>query len=325
VISPDVAEAVAALKRDGVLAPEQARLFGRVARGELVSLHAGLQVLLYLGVLAVTSGVGLLFKDQIQNLGPLTIAAVVALAAGLCLVWVAQTCPPFTRAAVVAPHFMADTALNLGALLAAADLAYIENRFAPLGPNWSYHLLVVSIFYSGLAFRFDSRSLFGLSLTTFAAWRGVAATSVERSLFGFFDDANVVRLNALACGLAFVIIGGVLLRRRLKAHFEPIATYIGWLLILQSIAWGIDSGEWRGLHRLVLIGVGSGLALYALRSKRFGLFFFGVLAAYVGLMVVVGSWARSEKLGLFLFAGSSLALIAALARVHHRFRSESEE
>ena len=324
-ISPDVAEAVDALEREGVLAPEQARLFGRVARGELVSLHAGLQTLLYLGVVAVTSGVGLLFKDRIEDLGPLTIAGLVAVAAGLCLAWVARASAPFTRGTVASPHFMFDTALNLGALLAAADLAYVENRFQPLGPNWSYHLLLVSVFYAGLAFRFDSRSLFGLALTTFAAWRGVAAVSVERSFFGFFEDTGVVRLNAFVCGVAFVTIGFALTRKRFKPHFEPVAAYIGWLLILQSIAWGIDSGEWSGAHRLALIATGSGLAGYAMRSKRFGLFFFGVLAAYVGSMVILASWIRSEKLGLLLFASSSLALVALLARAHRRFRLEEDE
>ena len=73
-ISPDVAAAVTRLARDGLLAPEQVRLFGRVARGELVSLSTAIQALLYLGIVAMTTGVGLLLRDRIADLGPMRVA-----------------------------------------------------------------------------------------------------------------------------------------------------------------------------------------------------------------------------------------------------------
>jgi hypothetical protein len=325
VISPDVAAAVNRLEHDGVLAPEQARLFGRVARGELVSLSTAIHGLLYLGVVAVTSGVGLLFKDQIANLGPLTIAFSVGLAAILCLGWVARRSPPFTGAQIASPHFAFDYILALGALLAAADLAFVEARFSPLGDRWAYHLLLVSLGYAGLAFRFDSRTLFALALTTFAAWRGVAATSLERAVFGFFDDTDAVRLNALACGLAFVVLGRLLERRQVKAHFEPTAVHLGWLLILQTIAWGIDDGPTAAAHRLVLVAVGAGLAGLSWRGGRFALFVFGVLAAYLGVMVGVAKVVRSDTAILFLVGLSAILLLFGLAAIHRRFPKETEE
>ena len=324
-ISPDVAEAVTRLERDGVLAPEQVRLFGRVARGELVSLSIAIHALLYLGVVALSTGVGLLFKDEIANLGPIAIASSVGTVAVLCLEWVARRSPPFSRGEVASPHFAFDYVLALGALLAAADLAFIETRFSPLGAQWAFHLLVVSIGYAALAFRFDSRTLFALALTTFAAWRGVAATSIERTVFGFFDDTDAVRVNALACGIAFVVLGGVLDRRRVKAHFEPTATHLGWLLILQAIAWGIESGPVAALHRLILMAVGGGLAWFSWRGGRFTLFVFGVLAGYLGLMVGMADAVDDATAILFLVGVSAILLVFGLAAIHRRFPTEAEE
>jgi len=325
VISPDVAAAVTRLARDGVLAPEQARLFGRVARGELLSLSIAIQVLLYLGVVALTTGVGLLFKDQIANLGPITIAVSVALVAALCLGWVARRSPPFSSTEIASPHFAFDYVLALGALLAAADLAFVEARFSPLGDQWPFHLLLVSTSYAALAFRFDSRTLFALSLTTFAAWRGVAATSMERAIFGLLNDSDAVRLNTLVCGIAFVILGREVARRRVKAHFEPTATHLGWLLILQAIAWGIDRGPTATLHRLALLVIGGGLAWSSWRSGRFALFVFGVLATYLGLMVAVADAVDEATAILFLVAVSAIFLVFGLAAVHRRFPKEAEE
>ncbi len=324
-ISPDVAAAVTRLEREGALAPEQARLFGRVARGELVSLSVAIHSLLYLGVMALTTGVGLLFRNEIARLGPLTVALAVGIAAAICLSWVARSSPAFSAAEVVSTHFAFDYVLALGALLAAGDLAVVESQFSPLGAQWPFHLLLVSLFYLALSFRFDSRTMFALSLTSFAAWRGVASTSVERAIFGFFNDTEAVRLNALACGLAFAFLGRELARRRFKAHFEPAAAHLGWLLILQAIAWGIDSGPNAGLHRIVLMGVGAGLAWFSWRGGRFALFVFGVLAAYLGLMVGLADAVDDSTAILFLVAVSSIALVFGLAAVHRRFPKEAEE
>jgi hypothetical protein len=325
VISPDVAAAVTRLARDGLLAPEQARLFGRVARGELVSLSIALQALLYLGIVAVTTGVGLLLRDRIADLGPITIALSVGLVASLCLGWVAHRSPPFSTTEVASPSFAFDYVLTLGALLAAADLAFIEARFSALGDLWAFHLLLVSTFYAALAFRFDSRTLFALSLTTFAAWRGVAATSLERTIFGLFNDTDAVRLNTLVCGIAFAILGREFARRRVKAHFEPTATHLGWLLILQAVAWGIDRGPTATLHRLALLVIGGGLAWFSWRSGRFALFVFGVLAAYLGLMVAMADAVDETTAILFLVAMSAIFLVFGLAVVHRRFPKEAEE
>ncbi len=324
-ISPDVAAAVTRLDREKVLAPEQVRLFGRVARGELVSLSVAIHALLYLSVVALTAGAGLLFRNEIENLGPVSIAAGVGVAAALSLAWVARRSPAFSPGEFPPTHFAFDYVLVLGALLAAADLGYVESQFSPLGESWAFHLLLVSLGYAALAFRFDSRTLFALSLTTFAAWRGVAATSVERAIFGFFDDTEAVRLNALACGIAFVALGRVLERRNLKAHFEPTATHLGWLLILQAIAWGIGSGPMETPSRLALMAMGSGLAWFSWRGRRFALFVFGILAAYLGFLVALADAVDGNTTILFLVGISAIGLVFGLAAIHRRFAREAEE
>lgn len=324
-ISPDVAAAVTRLGREKIIAPAQARLFGRVARGELVSLSAALHALLYLGVAALTTGVGLLFRDEIANLGPITITLAVALASASCLTWVARKSPAFTATEVPSPHFAFDYVLVLGALLAAADLAFVEARFSPLGAHWAFHLLVVCIFYATLAFRFDSRTLFGLALTSFAAWRGVAVASSGSSLLELFDEPFVARLNALGCGILFVILGRVLVRRKVKAHFEPTAVHLGWLLILQSIVWGLWDGPTAAQHRLALMATGAGLAWTAWRGARFALFVLGVLAAYFAFMVTAADIVEDATAILFLASLSAVSLVLGLAAIHRRFPREAEE
>jgi hypothetical protein len=313
-MNPDVASAIERLEAAGTLPPEIAGRLSRVARRELVSLHAELRLVAYVGVLLVMGGVGILVHDNLDRIGPLGIASALGLASFACFVWVMRQAPPFTWGEVPSPHLALDYVLLLGALLAGADLAYVEAQFTPLGDAWSWHLLVVAIFYLLLAFRFDSRVLLSLALSTFAAWRGVSAARLEHSVWRGGED--LVRVNAAACGILFVVAGAFLRARSRKAHFEPVAVHLGWLLILGSIASAVfDSmgAAWA----LLLIVVSGGLLALGYVQRRFSLIAFAIVAAYVGVSAlvlrVIGDWAW----GVFWFAITPLMVVAVLFAAHH--------
>lgn len=316
-ISPDVASAVQVLERDGVLDRGQATLFGRVARGELVSLDPVLHALLYVGVLAATGGVGLLLKDRVAEIGPLTIALLLGVVALGCLGWVARVAPGFSRGPVKSPHMAFDYVLLLGALLLAADLAWCEWRFTALGANWAWHLCLVSGIYATLALRYDSRVLFALALTTFAAWRGVAVFSVEQALFAWAGGSLAVRLNGFACGLLFLGVGQALVGRPFKEHFEPVATFLGWGLVLLAVGGGTSTGseasDW--LHRVGLLALGLTLAVRSSAPERFGLFVMGVLAAYTGFLACTLPWVSDGAASALYISLSAVILLALLLRV----------
>lgn len=316
-MNPDVADAVASLARDGTLDAAPARLFSRVARRELVSLHGDLRFLAYTGVLLVMGGVGILVKDELDRIGPLAIAAVLALGAAASFAWLARHAPPFTRRAVPSAHLGLDYVLLLGALLVGADLAYVEAQFTPLGAAWVWHLLIAATFYALLAFRYDSRVLFSVALSTFAAWRGVSAGQLEPAVWRWDEGASDVRANAAACGVLFLLLGAVLKRSDWKAHFEPVAVHAGWLLVLSALLSGLGESDGQAqVYGSVLFVVGGGLAAYGLHARRFWLLVMGLLGAYIGVSTVVLSAVDSSRFAVYWFAFSGLAVLPALFLLH---------
>jgi hypothetical protein len=318
-MNPDVADAVVRLTRSGVLTREQALPLGRVARGELVSVRPELRLLLYGGVLAVMGGVGLLVQQNLDRIGPLAIAIGLAAGALSALVWALWHAPPFSWGPSSSTHLAFDYILLLGVLLTGAALAYLELNFTPLGANWSYHLLVMSLFAAALAVRGDSRVVASIALTTFAAWCGVSSSPLER---GFWSGA--VRVNAIVTGLSFVGLGIGLVRSRRKAHFEPVPTHLGWLLILGSILSGIgERGAPGTAFRLGLFVVGAGLAGVAFGRGRFPLFGMGLVAAYVGLSALVVSAVHDAALIFVWFAGTGITMLVFLLVGHKAMRSRA--
>jgi hypothetical protein len=317
--SPGVAEAVAALRTAGVLTEEEAARLGRVARGGLVSVRGELRAALYLGVLLLVSGVGLLLKENVDRIGPSAIAGAVGLAAGLCLAWAWRKAAAPSWGEAPSTHAAFDYVLLLGALLAAADLAWVEAQTRLLGPAWPLHLLVVALFYGALAYRFDSRMLLSLALASFAAWRGLALSVAHASL-GAGDVARL-RWEALATGALFAGVGVATARAGKKAHFEDVWVNAGVLLVFGGLLSGVFTVPgWPGWLAALLV-VATAAASAAYRWKRTLPFAQAVLAAYLGLMRAVFSGGGGGfEARLLLAALLGAAALALVAGVHRRMK-----
>ena len=321
-MQPEVAAAIPELVERGLLPPDQAPRLLRAARGELVSVREELRLVLYAAVLLITGGAGLLVRQNLDRLGPVAVAALLGLAAAACLLWAWRTSPPFAWGDVASPNLAFDYVLLLGVLLAAADLAYVEWKFTPLGEEWPWHLLIVSLGGALSAFRFDSRVVFSLALSSFAAWRGVSVSFLEASFWRGSDAA--LRGNALACGICFVVLGAVLAATGRKAHFEGVAVHLGWLLLLGALgSWLLDGDEAALPFGLLAIAVGSALAWRSYARERFPRFAMGVVAAYAGLSRLIAIVVPGETLLFAWLTFSSVALVVLLFLAHRRIREDA--
>jgi hypothetical protein len=323
-MSPETVAAIARLREDRILSDAQAEAFGRVARGDLLSVRGELRLMLYAGVLLLTTGAGIFLKENHDRIGPAAIAAAVGAAALGCLWYAARRLPPFSWGAVQSPHVAADYVLVLAMLLIGADLAYVESQFRVLGPNWAYHLLIVSIVYLVAAYRFDSRAVLTLALTSFAAWRGVSVgmpfgpshyEAAARS------SAGVVRANAIAVGLLYVAVGVFSARARRKAHFEPVWVAAGMILVFGGVLTGVlgDGDAWIAWLATLAI-LGSVALLLCWRLRRPLEFAIATAALYVGGFRLLGEITHGQGALLIVAAWSTAALVF-LIRATRRLRS----
>lgn len=318
-MNPDVVGAIGRLQTRSVLSDGQAAHLGRVARGHLVSIRLELRALLYVGVLLLASGVGLLVVEHHRAIGRWVIAASVALAAAACLAWVARQAPAFSWQAVPSPSVAFDYILLLGLLLLAAGLAYVEAQFTVLGPRWAHHLLVVAAVYLLAAYRWDSPVVLGLALSTLAAWRGLSVGLLAGSAGA--GEAAALRLDALALGALFLSLAALSVRTGRKAHFEEVFGNAGLLLLLGALVWGaLGAVVMRGLWLAALLLVAMALMWVAFRLGRSLYFVQGVLAAYVGLLRLVFASARfgTSSAPFVVAAVLGVAALALVFTAHRR-------
>lgn len=296
-------------------------MFLRVARRDLVSVRFELRALLYAGVLLAVSGVGLFLKENQDRIGPVAIASLLAAAAAGCLLFVLHRSPPFTWNASGESHVAVDYLLLLAVLLFGSDLAYVESRFRFLGADWAYHLLVVSVIAFAAAYRFDSRVVLSLGLSSFAAWRGLSTRLPLESLFG--GRQGEVRANALACGMLFLTGAFVSVRAKRKAHFEPVFAAFGWLLLFGGLLSGVfeDGANWP-LWVIAACGAAAAVIAFARRFRRLFDFTVGVIAGYLALLRPLRASVAAEEVFFFGVAVSSLAVVVLLAATYRTMRRQ---
>jgi hypothetical protein len=321
-MNPEVVAAVESLRAEGVLPDDRADLLGRVARGELVSVRIEIRAALYLGVLLLAGGVVLFVKENRERIGPVAIGIAIGLAAAACLAWVFRRSSAFTWESAVSTHVGFDYVLLLGALLVATDLAFLESQVGHFGTDWPWHLLAVAALYAALAYRFDSRMLLALALTSFAAWRGVSV-SLARTSLGEGDPARL-RVEALACGALFVALGVASERAERKAHFGDVYVNGGLFLALAGLLAGVFAREGWGGWLAALVFAAGATAFLAFRSGRSLPFALAVVAAWVGLQrlifEVAGGAGANGGGTLLLSAASAAAALVLVVSARRRMR-----
>ena len=322
-VNPDVVRAIASLRAGGVLSTGQAAFFDRVARRGLVSVRFEIRTLLYVGVLLLTSGVGVLVALHQEEIGPLAIAVGIALAAAGSLIWVVRRAAPFSWGEVPSPNVAFDYVLLLGLLLVAADLAYVEVQFTVLGPRWAYHLLIVGVLYLLAAYRWDSRTALGLAVATLAAWRGLSVSLVP-AMIGPGVAADL-RASAIALGALYVGAAVLSVRLARKPHFEEVFASTGLLLLLGGLLSGVldDRQAWSAWLVAVLLTAGGVMAV-AFRLGRSLYFAVALVAAYIALVRLLFEpfryGRRADSIPLLLAAVLGSAVLAAIFWAHRRMR-----
>ncbi len=319
-MNPDVASAIGQLRAADVLSEERAALFDRVARRRLVSVRFEIRALLYAGVLLLTSGVGVLVAEHHRQIGPLAVAGGIGLVVAACFAWVIRKAPAFSWGAVESPNVAFDYVLLVGLLLFASDLAYLEVQWSMLGPKWAYHLLVVAVVYLLAAYRWDSRAILSLALTTLAAWRGISLGLIPGSS-GTLDAA--LRVNALALGALYLAAAVLSVRLGRKPHFEDVYANAGLLLGLGALVSGaLDDQAARMAWLLALLAVAGLVMWLALGLGRTLYFAEGVVAAYLGLVRLLFEpfHARESSVPFLLAALLGAGVLGLLAVAHRRMR-----
>ena len=304
-------ERLEAWRQAGVITAAQHDSLAALARHDRFSVYVEISALLYIGVLSTVAGVVWTFRDYVNNLGHSAILSIFAALIAASMYYCFSRGGPYSNDEVDPPSLVFDYVLYFGCLTFSAMLAYLETQMGVFR-GWETHLLLASIVFGGLAYRFDNRFVLSLALSTLAGSLGLT--------LDLFDEIDTDRLRLYAMGYGLVVagIGFALHRLGIKRHFLDVYLHVGANAFLLATVSGVPSGNgW--LYLALLLPLAAALIYLGVRFERFAFVAYGTLYGYAGLSAKLLEALGSPTLSLAYLVVTGSIVVIGLVVLSRRF------
>jgi hypothetical protein len=295
--------------------------------GKLFSVFRELRTLLYLGVVLLTGGLGILVYKNIDSIGHQAILAFIALVTSGCFFYCFRNKPPFSWQFVKSPTPFFDYILLLGCLCLLIFLGYWQYAYNIFGDAYGLATFIPMVILFATAYYFDHSGVLSLAITNLAAWAGIAITPSMILRSGNFDSPRLI-FTGLALGACLLAMGRLTEQRRIKAHFEITYTNFGvHLFFLAALAGLFTFNHIWFLWFLALLGAAFFCYTQAMARRSFYFVVAIILYAYIALCyaviwLLVSNNDLSGIYGLFLyFIGSAVGIILLLIRINRQLKA----
>jgi hypothetical protein len=275
-------------------------------RREVFSLHPELRILAWGGAMLLATAAGIVLKNNLERIGPLALALLMAIAAAACYAFV------WWRRGKA--HLVDDYILLLGALLVSGDVAFIESQFHLLGDAWHRHFLILAIAHGVTAYVYRSRLVLSLSIAATAAWLGARQTP--------FGEGSAYAVRAYACALILLMWRTVHLRfdRNPARDFAPPLEHFAANLSFAGAIALMFKDETRLLGCLLALAVAAAVTVWGMRTKREAFVLYAFLYAVLAIDVLFIHLVDEETLDFLFLVLSSIGAIVALIAIHARVK-----
>ena len=312
------------LNKQGIVTPEQQAKIAEFELQKPFSLHWELRSVLYIGILLLSTGLGLLVYDNFGQIGQGALLSAMAVGCGVCFFFAWRYRPAWTLGQTTSQagpgrSTFGDYALLLACLLFLTLEGYAQYAYNIFGTRYGLVTLLPALLFLVLAYRFDHRGVLGMALTALISWVGVSVRPLELYVkTNFFDQSTV----EAAIVLALVLIGGALLleRRQIKVHFTETYLTFGGNLLLVALLGGLFNFE--GLRPIYALGLAVAcvaLDRYARHRKLFLFLLMSTIYGYIGATYLVfhyllGGFLSGSGLDYWYFILTGSLLVSYLLR-----------
>ncbi|HEY4063850.1 MAG TPA: DUF2157 domain-containing protein [Puia sp.] len=319
------------LHSEGLISDTSLERVRIVEEKRLFSVHWELKTLLYLGVVMLSGGLGILVYKNIETIGHQTILLFIALVCGGCFYYCLHKAGDFSRYRAAAPDPFFDYILLLGCLSFLTFIGYLQFEYTFFGSDYRLATFIPMVVLFISAYYFDHMGVLSLAITNLAAWVGISVTPLRILRENDFHDHGLI-YTGLALGVVLLMAGVASERRNFKKHFEFTYENFGTHILFISGLAGLFTfdGVYLGWF-LLFAGVAAYFYREALKRRSFYFLLVDILYTYVALSYVVvrllmkSSIATNDfvwflYLGFFYFVLSAIGVVRLLIILNRKMR-----
>ena len=312
------------LHREGLLSEASLNKI-RIDEGtRLFSIHWEVKTLLYIGVLLLTGGIGILIYKNIETIGHTVILALIGAVCAGCFVYCERKKLPFSFNKVPAPNAYFDYILLLGCLTLLTFITYLQVQYTAFGESYGLATFIPMVILFVCSYYFDHLGVLSLAITNLAAWMGVAVTPLKIFKANNFEDAQII-FAGLLLGTVLVLLAHLSKTRKLKEHFSFTYLNFGMNVSFVSCLAGMFYFEDTYFLWFVPLAI---LAFYfyrqAVKLSSFYFMLMVVLYSYVGVGYgVIRLISEVWILVLMYFMGSAILSVILLINLNQKLKANA--
>jgi hypothetical protein len=275
------------LHKEGLISDASLTKVNAAGARPLFSLHWELKTLLYLGVLLLSGGLGILVYKNIDSIGHTAILVFIAAVSGGGFFYCVNKKLPFAFTRVDAPNAFFDYVLLLACLAFVTFIGYLQFQYQAFGNRFGLVTFIPMVVLFFCAYYFDHLGILSMAITTLCAWAGIAVTPTRILQDNDFSSSTIV-MTGLVTGAVLVALGVTTRLKELKPHFTFTYTNFGMHLLFISVLSAMLVFE---NYYFAWFLAALALAVYfyreALRSKSFYIMLVLTLYTYIALSTAI--------------------------------------
>ena len=263
-----------------IITEGQSQLIGSFLAGRTFSVLNELRIILYGGILLLTSGLGIIIYENIDTIGHQVIIGLVALVSAACFFHACKNRLPFSWSKIKGSNKLADYSLLLGCVTFLILEGYLQYQYQLFGSKYGFAVIIPTILFFFCAYRFDHTGVLSMAVTGLASWLGLTIAPLSLLSGNDFTDLKLL-VSAIILGICLVIFGKVSENRDLKKHFAFTYLFLGGNLAAAAATTGLLSHDFKIIYFLVSASLSAYFVMQA-RGNQSALFLLmGVIYGYI--------------------------------------------
>lgn len=311
------------LHREKLLDDAPFQLIEAMESKKLISVYYELRLVLYLGILLFTGGVGYIVYQNMSSIGHIAVMVLLLAIIGFGSYYLFKNTVPYSSGEVKAAHMYFDYVVVLVALLVIALFTYVQVYFDLEALLFSWTSFISGVLFLYMAYRFDNKMVLSLGITAWAAVLGLSISPVNW-VSGEWLEPNDIYILAFSYGSFLLVLGQVLEIKDIKKHF--VFTYHNFALILLfvgfiTLLFDADNGL---LVAFLLLAFSVFIAWYTWKRRQFLFFLYGCFSGYIAFTYMVFSIDNIWELAFFYFPITCITGVILLVKNRNHFSDEHE-
>ena len=314
--------------RQGLLSDESFKKAKHLFTKPIISLYKDLNVILYSGVLLLSSGLGILIYKHIDSIGHLAILCLIAAICLFCYAYCYRKAPAFSWDEVASPDVLFNYLLVLGGLLMVIFIGYLQYQYHVFRESWNIAAFIPMVLLFITAYYFDSLGVLSLAITNLATWLGI---TINRFTWPFLGNlkANEMIYTSMMLGAFLIGMAFFSSTSRRKAHFKGLYHQFGTHIFFISTIIAIFHFDPHYWPWIIILATGTTYHIYkAFREKSFYYLVVALLYLYFGISYLAidlidqldAGKKTLEQINMLYFIISSAGLAYILVQLNNKLK-----